>query len=199
VGGSVHRGEVDVSNENKLGQELLLQCLVYDKDTGLLYHNVDRPETTFSSRVGYKHWSGRFAGKILTHKSPMGYVVVQLQVCGVRVRMEAHRVIWCMVYGQIPEDMSVDHINGSKYDNRLENLRLVPHSDNMANKAIYKKNRTGYVGVYPRGSKFISTICKDGEQKHLGVFNCVTSAAVVRKVAESNMGFHKNHGRDYNG
>ena len=184
-----------MSNENKYGQELLLQCLTYDKETGLLYHNPDRPKDTFSTQVGYSSWKTRFSGNIVSYTNPMGYVIVQLQLLGKRRQMFAHRVIWCMNYGPIPDGMYIDHINGNKADNRLENLRVVPHADNMKNKTIYKNNKTGYAGVYPYGKKFVSSICTGGKQKHIGVFNCVTSAAVARAIAERQLGFHENHGR----
>ena len=37
----------------------------------------------------------------------------------------------------------VDHINQNKRDNRLENLRWVPKSDNEKNKGISKRNTSG--------------------------------------------------------
>ena len=44
-----------------------------------------------------------------------------------------HRVIWYYFNGEIPEGMQIDHINGDKTDNRLENLRLVTPKENLNN------------------------------------------------------------------
>lgn len=44
-----------------------------------------------------------------------------------------HRVIWYYFNGEIPESYEIDHINGIKTDNRLENLRLVTPKENMNN------------------------------------------------------------------
>ncbi|ATE85769.1 HNH homing endonuclease [Shigella phage Sf12] len=42
-----------------------------------------------------------------------------------------HRIVWEMHNGDIPEGMEIDHINGSRSDNRVENLRIVSHSENQ--------------------------------------------------------------------
>lgn len=58
-----------------------------------------------------------------------------------------HRVIWETFNEQeIPEGYQIDHINGNKSDNRLENLRLVSSSENMKN--AYNNGHKGAVKVY---------------------------------------------------
>ena len=42
----------------------------------------------------------------------------------------AHRMIWQYVHGPIPEGMEINHKNGIKTDNRIENLELVTRSEN---------------------------------------------------------------------
>lgn len=41
-----------------------------------------------------------------------------------------HRLIWEYHNGQIPKNMQIDHINGDKLDNRIENLQLVTQKYN---------------------------------------------------------------------
>ena len=43
----------------------------------------------------------------------------------------AHRLIWEHVNGPIPAGLSIDHINGDRADNRIGNLRLVTHQENI--------------------------------------------------------------------
>lgn len=45
----------------------------------------------------------------------------------------AHRIIWEMCNGPIPDGMLVDHINRDPWDNRLENLRLAKSGQNTWN------------------------------------------------------------------
>lgn len=42
-----------------------------------------------------------------------------------------HRLVWEVFNGKIPENMLINHKNGVKNDNRLENLELVTHQENM--------------------------------------------------------------------
>lgn len=53
----------------------------------------------------------------------------------------AHRLAWFYTYGVWP-DSTLDHINGKRTDNRLKNLRDVPHRVNMQNKIKYKRLET---------------------------------------------------------
>ncbi|WPJ55995.1 hypothetical protein RCIP0099_00042 [Klebsiella phage RCIP0099] len=65
-----------------------------------------------------------------------------------RVREYAHRLVWFMHYGDIPEGLMVDHINLDRCDNRIENLRLVDKSGNAQNskwKGYFWAKREGEV------------------------------------------------------
>ena len=62
-------------------------------------------------------------------RKPTGYVSVTL---GCKT-YSAHRLIWEVFNGKIPEGMEIDHINTIRYDNRLENLRIRTHKENCNN------------------------------------------------------------------
>lgn len=77
----------------------------------------------------------------------------------VRVKIEgrayfAHRLIYFMATGKQPEYL--DHINGDKSDNRIENLREATNSQNMCN---HQKRQP--VGVFLRGRKWHGRVMKD--------------------------------------
>jgi hypothetical protein len=64
----------------------------------------------------------------------------------------AHRVIWEMHKGSIPNGMQVDHINRDRSDNRIENLRLVTHQQNCWNSTGY--GVTGIKNVHKHGNRY---------------------------------------------
>lgn len=81
----------------------------------------------------------------------------------------AHRVIWAIHYGEWPEN-EVDHINGNKTDNRIENLRIATPSENRCNRGKQRNNTSGYKGVYfnKRSNSWYAEIRKSGIKKYLG-------------------------------
>ena len=49
-------------------------------------------------------------------------------------RVFLHRVVWESVNGPIPAGLFINHINGVKTDNRIANLELVTHQENVAHR-----------------------------------------------------------------
>lgn len=43
----------------------------------------------------------------------------------------AHRLIWEAVHGPVPDGLEINHKNGCKTDNRIENLELVTRGENL--------------------------------------------------------------------
>lgn len=81
-----------------------------------------------------------------------------------RVREYAHRLVWFMFNGVIPDGHEIDHINGIRTDNRIENLRVVDKSGNAQN-VRYK----GY-WFHKSSGKYCAAIKLYGDTKHLGLF-----------------------------
>lgn len=52
-----------------------------------------------------------------------------------------HRLMWQHFNGPIPSGMHIDHINGNKSDNRLENLRLVTPFENVQNRDRLRREK----------------------------------------------------------
>ena len=107
-----------------------------------------------------------------------------------------HRLVWLYVHGEFPV-YQIDHINGDRSDNRLENLRDVPQRENLRNMKLSKRNNSGVIGVdwHKLAKKWTARIRVDGRQINLGLFDDLELAAFVRKEAEHKYGFHINHGR----
>lgn len=60
-----------------------------------------------------------------------GYHQTRLQVYNNGKSILTHRLVWLAFVGEIEEGMVINHINGDKSDNRLENLEKVSHQENM--------------------------------------------------------------------
>lgn len=116
--------------------------------------------------------NGRIAGTIQTD----GYR--QVSICG--RYLLAHRVIWFMHHGAWPDYM-MDHINGNRDDNRIENLRDVPQVVNIAARGV--RSKSGFKGVYPAGTRFIAQIRVHGELRTLGKFARAEDAHRAFKIA----------------
>lgn len=56
-----------------------------------------------------------------------------------------HRVVYKYLKGRVPRNL--DHINGIKKDNRIENLRSATPSQNQGNRKQHSKNKSGTRGV----------------------------------------------------
>lgn len=107
----------------------------------------------------------------------------------------AHRVMWALEFGYWPEE--VDHINGVRHDNRIDNLRAVTRAQNGKNLALQARSKSGRIGVtwYIQYQKWAAAIVVDKVRVHLGYFDTIDKAAAARSNAEIKFGFHQNHGR----
>jgi len=99
-----------------------------------------------------------------------------LQVNTPHGNLRLHRVAWFLHYGVWPLEKQIDHINGIKADNRIENLRLATNQQNLLNSKSHKDNvYSGYKGVsfHKRYNKWVSRF----SGKHLGYFKSESEAA----------------------
>ena len=178
-------------------RDALRRALKYDPATGLL-HWKSRPQSDFSSgynagETSWKTWNTQNAGKVAGGQRPDGYIRVGM----FGQRFMAHRIIWLMQTGEVPEE--VDHINGNRSDNRWCNLRAVDRTDNLRNACIRRDNTSGATGVSyaKRDGVYIAHITVAKKMKVLGRFANIEDAIEARKKAEREAGFHENHGRHY--
>ena len=181
--------------------DVLRQLLRYDPKTGLFlwktrskeFFNQPKGGSGKSIEWNAAKWNTRYVGRpALIKRHGNGYL------CGSIFNRAAlaHRVAWAIFYGEWPQN-SIDHINGNKTDNRIANLRNVPHAGNMRNTKLHKTSSTGVVGVHwaKHMNKWSAEITYDGTKRHLGLFLEFDDAVNARRTAQEHFGFHPNHGR----
>ena len=128
-----------------------------------------------------KKWTG---GKVLEGqeagclRKSKGYRCVSVD----NVLYQEHRVIWKLIYGEDPK-YSIDHINGNRSDNRIENLRDVIPLVNSHNRDKSKNNTTGYLGVsvIKYNNKYKAQFRFNGKNKHIGMFDTPEEASDAYK------------------
>ena len=181
----------------KIDPETLRKTLDYNPVSGsLIWKNRDR--SWFKSNASYTRYHKLSAGKpALTADNGEGYLTGTL----LGNRVKAHQVIWLMVYGESPpKGYEIDHINGIRSDNRLENLRCVKKEDNAKNQSLSERNQTGVLGVsfYKPNKKWLARINALKKTKFLGYFDSFEEACKARKDAEIKYNYHENHGKTLN-
>lgn len=128
--------------------ETVSAYLRYDPTTGLLHWKISSGKAKAGSVAGCE---------------AKGYILVGI---GGRL-LKAHRLAWLLHFGRNP-DGDIDHINGVRSDNRIENLREATHSQNMHNRRADKDNGAGIKGVCWNRWKNKWMAYVNG--KHLGYF-----------------------------
>jgi len=108
-----------------------------------------------------------------------------------------HRLVWFLTFGTWPKE-EIDHWNGNGLDNRLSNLREVTSQENHHNQRMSIRNTSGVTGVYWDKSrqKWRVLIKIAGKSIHLGRFNNLQDAAMVREKANLKYGFTARHGKE---
>jgi len=149
--------------------EQMKALLDYVPETGHFVWKVDRRRVR----------PGDIAGCVGHH----GYRLIRL---GGHLR-HAHRWVWYWHTGEwLDSHIDLDHINGNRDDNRIENLRIASRCQNMWNGKTRADNKTGYPGVVkPKGrDKWDARIIVKGEFHFLGAFDTYEQAVAARQAAE---------------
>lgn len=127
-----------------------------------------------------ENWGRLVKGAEAGSLQSRGYTEVKVD----GIRYQAHRIIWKMLKGKDPEQV-IDHINGDKRDNRIENLRDVCQGVNCFNvkaKGVYYQKDK---------NKWRTQLRFLGKLYHLGYFNTKEEAKEVHtafKTAYSYVG-----------
>ena len=88
-----------------------------------------------------------------------------------------HTIIWILTNGPIAdENTELDHIDGNRINNRIENLRLVCKRENQQNRYKHRAGRLVGCRLNKRWNKWQAQIVINGKQISLGYFNTEAEA-----------------------
>jgi hypothetical protein len=163
--GLLHMADCDIPSADYLRQRLK-----YDPETGAIVC-AKTGRTRMANRAPTGYLRGRVAGKLLY----------------------AHRVAWALHHGAWPEH-NIDHVNRDKADNRIINLRDVPHTENMKNNSAYRSNTSGATGVsfHKHSGLWMAYAGPKGRTTYHKTFEDALNA---RHQSERGFGFSENHGK----
>lgn len=122
------------------------------------------------ARLGYNSESGNLfwqkgsrrikVGSVAGGLTAKGYVKISIDYKEYR----AHYICWYLHYGEWP-DFNIDHVNGDKADNAINNLRKATSSENNLNRSIHRSGRNP--GVHQRkNGMWIATAPKNYLNRH---------------------------------
>lgn len=159
--------------KNEEDISVLREYLSYCPDSGII-HWLKSPTAVVKP--------GSIAGRV----DSKGYISLHFR----RKKFKAHRVAFAIQYGRWPE--VIDHINGIKTDNRLDNLRECTHEQNMQNSRVYlRRNKSSrFSGVSRCNNKsnpWTSQIRVDGKKIHLGSFSSELDAHKAYLAAKAEL------------
>ena len=103
-----------------------------------------------------------------------------------------HRLVFLYHHGYMPTQ--VDHIDGNRMNNRIENLREATSSQNNQNRKATSSSGIKGVVWHKQSKKWIASICVNRKSVHLGSFISIEEAALVANKARQSA-----HGKFYRG
>lgn len=156
---------------------------LFEYREGVLYWK-SRPEDHFQTKRRCQGWNDRFAGKLAGSLDNWGYWIISFTYKGRSHKIKRAVVVLAMWGRKAQKDMVIDHINGTKTDDRIENLRITTQLNNARNTKLPCTNKTGCKGVRFHNGKWEAHLTIEKQWVHLGRFLTYEEAFQFRKAKE---------------
>jgi len=105
-----------------------------------------------------------------------GYCSVSYQ--GSQIRY--HRIVYILVNGDILDStLVIDHLDGNKLNNAIDNLRLCKHRDNLLNKSKHRTTNIRGCYYHKKAKKWGARIQIGSKRVHLGLYETAELAMVI--------------------
>ncbi|QHA88189.1 HNH endonuclease [Serratia rhizosphaerae] len=116
------------------------------------------------------------AGSVAGTLGKDGYWSVQVK----GRKLAVHRVLWWLVNGEIPAGLCIDHIDGNRGNNRLDNLRLCSRAENNWN----TRKRAGSLpkGITATGKSYQAQVQSNGTRWRIRSRNLAMLTGAVQAM-----------------
>lgn len=141
--------------------------------------------TKIEYKDGFFYWKekktgGVYAGDVAGCLTNKGYMWIRYK----GGRYQYHRIMFFMHHGYIPE--RIDHIDGNKLNNDINNLRPATKAQNGWNSKVFKTNKSGSKNVHwnKNERKWVVLVrTPSGKRRFCGGFKDLELADLVAQEA----------------
>jgi hypothetical protein len=160
--------------QNQITADRVRQLVNYDSKTGVFTWNTKRRRCMPGAKAGCRMKNG--------------YIIIRLD----DVLHLAHRLAWFYTTEKWPAHQ-IDHINGDRSDNRIDNLREATNLENAHNRQKRKTNKSGYTGVRAENNRWLAEIKVNYKPIRLGLFDTPEEASKIYQEARKRYHPFSNH------
>jgi hypothetical protein len=150
---------------------------IFDYQDGVLIWKMRTSKHTNDARFNTR-CAGKAAG---CKKTSTGYINIRLN----NAIYLAHRLVYVYHHGDCLDGKNIDHIDGNRTNNRIENLRVATTKENTQNRGKQKNNTTGFKGVtyHHKDRKYQAQIHSNGKMLFLGYYDTPELASAAYVIA----------------
>ena len=168
--------EIDTCNkpiDERLYAEYILTKLTYNSENNYFTWNENRQKKTKGKRAGNLNYAG--------------YWIIKFRFNRRCVHVLEHRLIWFMHHNELPDE--IDHINGVRDDNRIDNLRAATRYQNAQNLNVHRAGKLW--GVTWEKNSWRARFRHGDKLIHVGLFPTKFKAyrAVIKRAKELGIPF----------